>query len=217
MSQASLACPLCERAGARHYHRDRLRDYFECSGCHLVFVPEAQHVSAEAEKAVYDLHENAPDDPGYRRFLQRLVAPLCERLAPASQGLDFGSGPGPAVPAMLVEMGHSVALYDPFYQPDPAALLRTYDFVTATEVIEHLRRPRGDLERLWACVKPGGHLGIMTKLVRDRDAFKGWHYIRDPTHVCFYGRATLSHLANRWRASLSMVASDALILQRPYD
>lgn len=189
--------------------------YLQCPRCALVFVPSDQHVSEDAERAEYDLHENDPTDAGYRRFLSRLVTPMQARLAAGSQGLDFGSGPGPTLSLMFAESGFPTALYDKFYQPDTQVLNRAYDFVTATEVVEHLREPRIDLARMWDCVKPGGLLGVMTKLTRDRDAFATWHYIRDPTHVCFYGRATFSWLARAWRADLSVVASDALILGKP--
>ncbi|WP_245542721.1 hypothetical protein [Psychromonas ossibalaenae] len=36
---------------------------------------------------------------------------------------------------MLHEAGHTVALYDIYYLPDAYVLEKTYDFVTATEVI----------------------------------------------------------------------------------
>ena len=39
---------------------------------------------------------------------------------------------------MLEESGHRVALYDVFYVPDTLALAASYDFITATEVVEHL-------------------------------------------------------------------------------
>ena len=207
-------CPLCLASAVSPYHRDHTRDYLSCSRCQLVFVPAAQHLSEDAEKAAYDLHENDPRDPGYRRFLERLVVPLAERLPRPGSGLDFGSGPGPALVQMFAERGHSMALYDKFYQPDTAVLATGYDFITATEVVEHLRDPRAELTRLWSRIRPGGLLGIMTKLVRDRDAFTRWHYIRDPTHVCFFARSTFEYLARAWQAELTFVANDALIISK---
>ena len=62
------------------------------------------------------------NDAGYRRFLSKLADPLMARLAPGARGLDYGCGPGPALAAMLREAGHEVALYDPFFAPDPAPL-----------------------------------------------------------------------------------------------
>ncbi|HKK23165.1 MAG TPA: class I SAM-dependent methyltransferase, partial [Pseudohaliea sp.] len=172
--------------------------------------------SAQAERAEYDLHRNCVDDPGYRRFLGRLAEPLLAALPPAQRGLDFGCGPGPALAAMLREAGHRVDLYDPFYAPDPAALARRQrDFITATEVVEHLYRPGLELARLWARLRPGGVLGIMTKHVRDREAFDRWHYRNDPTHVCFFSRDSWRWWAGGRRAQLVFVADDALLIHKP--
>lgn len=209
------ACPLCGRGQTAPYHQDRRREYFHCRICRLVFVPRAFHLSRGAEKAEYDRHQNDPDDPGYRRFLSRLFLPLQARLAPGSRGLDFGSGPGPALAAMLTEAGHDVALYDPFYAADSGVLDARYDFITVTEVAEHLHRPGPELDRLYRLLKPGGILGIMTKHVINRDRFARWHYINDPTHVCFFSRPTFTWLAKRWGARLDIVDQDAILIEKP--
>ena len=77
-------------------------------------------------------------------------------------------------------------LYDLFYAPDTQFLQRQYDFIAASEVVEHLHHPRRELERLWSCLKPNGVLGIMTKRVIDQAAFSHWYYKSDLTHVCFF-------------------------------
>jgi 2-polyprenyl-3-methyl-5-hydroxy-6-metoxy-1,4-benzoquinol methylase len=169
----------------------------------------------EAEKAEYDRHQNRPNDPAYRQFLHRLAAPLQARLAPGSQGLDFGSGPGPTLALMLTEAGHEVALYDPFYAHRPAVLNGRYDFITASEVVEHLHHPGRELNRLYRLLKPGGLLGIMTKRVIDHERFIHWHYINDPTHVCFFSRETFAWLTARWRARVDFVDRDVIIFVKP--
>jgi 2-polyprenyl-3-methyl-5-hydroxy-6-metoxy-1,4-benzoquinol methylase len=151
----------------------------------------------DRELAHYRLHRNSPDDLGYRQFLERLVAPLLKRLPQASEGLDYGCGPGPVLAMMLREAGHEVALFDPFFQPDREVLTRTYDFITCTEVIEHFHRPAEEFRKLDALLKPGGWLALMTELQTDATQFTDWHYPRDPTHVVFYRETTLRHLAAR--------------------
>lgn len=207
-------CPLCAAANTVLYHRDRRRDYHRCSDCALVFVPPAFRLSAAEERAVYDQHQNSPDDPGYRRFLSRLADPLCQRLAPGARGLDFGSGPGPTLSVMLAEAGHPMAIYDPFYAPDASVLEATYDFITATEVVEHLFAPGETLARLVGQLHPGGWLGLMTKRVTTRDAFVAWHYILDPTHVCFFSDASLNWLANHLEMELLLPGPDVALLRR---
>jgi 2-polyprenyl-3-methyl-5-hydroxy-6-metoxy-1,4-benzoquinol methylase len=101
----------------------------------------AQHLTPSDEKACYDRHDNRPDDSRYRHFLNRLFSPLSRRLAANSKGLDFGCGPGPTLSVMFEEAGHQVALYDPFYAPDRSALSGPYDFITLSEVAEHMAAP----------------------------------------------------------------------------
>ncbi len=209
-----MDCPLCAATGAGPWHRDQRREYLRCESCRLVFVPPDYHLDPAAERAEYELHENEPADPGYRRFLGRLADPLAGRLAPGARGLDFGCGPGPALAAMLGEAGFEVALYDPFFFPDRTVLSGSYDFITATEVVEHLRRPGEELEALWELLRPGGYLGVMTKLVLDRDAFARWHYKNDPTHVAFFSRETWRWWAECHEADLEFPGADVIVLRR---
>ncbi|MBE9137845.1 class I SAM-dependent methyltransferase [Nodosilinea sp. LEGE 07088] len=218
----ALRCPLCHSDRWREIHRDApcqarpgQRTYYRCGQCNLIFVHADDFLSQSAEKAEYDLHQNSPQDEGYRRFLSRLANPLIARLAPGCDGLDFGSGPGPTLSVMLAEAGHHVALYDPFYANDAQVFDHQYDFVTATEVVEHLRQPRLELDRLWGCLKPGGTLGLMTKLARDDTAFAGWHYHRDRTHICFFSVQTFEWLAALWPAHLTLLEQDVILLRKP--
>lgn len=180
----------------------------------LVFVPPAWYLDAAAERAEYALHRNSIDDPGYRRFLARLAEPLVARLPAAANGLDFGCGPGPALACMLREQGMQVAVYDPFFFPAREVLDGRYDFITATEVVEHLHRPGEELQRLWQLLRPGGLLGVMTKLVLDREAFARWHYKNDPTHVCFFSRQTWRWWARQQGAELTFIGADVILLHR---
>ncbi|WP_232819290.1 class I SAM-dependent methyltransferase [Saccharospirillum mangrovi] len=198
------------------WHRRGERDYWCCHQCQLVSVPVQQRISAADEKAEYDRHENTLDDAGYRRFLSRTFNALVERLPPGSTGLDFGCGPGPALAAMFEEAGFPVALYDLFYRPDSDVLQRRYDFITLTEVIEHLGSPWEVLSMLWQQLHPGGKLAIQTQPVRDQAAFRQWRYIHDPTHIAFYAPATFEWLARRLGAErLETVAADVVILHKP--
>ncbi len=207
-------CPLCG-AASEHFTRDARRDYFRCPSCSLVFVVAGDRVSRAEEKACYDQHQNDPNDQRYRQFLNRLFAPLHERLPPRSRGLDFGSGPGPTLSLMFHDAGHVMRIYDPFYAPDMTALTDTYDFITASEVVEHLHRPREELERLWSLLRPGGWLAVMTKRTGDLDAFNTWHYKKDPTHVVFFAEATFIWLANHWQAELTLADRDVALLHKP--
>lgn len=212
---AEMQCPLCAAREPAPFCSDRRRSYLRCGICSLVFVPPRFHLSREAERAEYDLHQNRLEDTGYRRFLSRLAQPLARRLAPGARGLDFGCGPAPALASLLRDRGFDVSVYDSFYAPDESVLQGDFDFVCATEVVEHLHAPGAVLDTLWGLLRPGGHLGVMTKLVIDREAFSRWHYKNDPTHVCFFSEATWCWWASRRGAELEIIGADVMLLAKP--
>ena len=208
-------CPVCEQHGPRLLARLDERDYLRCRRCAATYLPPEQRPNREAERREYRLHRNAVDDPGYRAFLARLTVPLLERLDPDAEGLDYGCGPGPALAAMLHEAGHPMALWDPLFAPDRSVLQRRYDFITCTEVIEHLHHPRQVFEQLQCLLHPGGLLGLTTCFQTDDARFAGWHYRRDPTHVLFWRRETLEFLAGQLGWSILFPADNVALLQLP--
>jgi len=135
-------------------------------------------------------------------------------LPAGASGLDFGCGPGPVLAEMLAAAGHSVALYDKFYFPDASVLQGAYDFITATEVVEHLEQPRAVLEQLTGLLRPAGWLAIMTKRVRDQAAFARWHYIQDPTHIVFFADHTFIWLSQHLGCRLTVCGPDVVLLQK---
>lgn len=211
----NIFCPLCSSLNTGLFFRDNKRRYMKCRHCCLIFVPEPYWLSRKQEKAVYDRHQNDPSDSGYRRFLSRLSKPLAERIQPGQKGLDFGCGPGPTLSVMLEEEGHLVTLYDPFYHNQVSVFDQTYDFITSTEVVEHLHTPAQTFDTMFGMLRPGGWLGLMTKLATDKEAFTKWHYIRDMTHVCFYSRPTFSYLAERFNVGLTIIGADVILLKKP--
>ncbi|WP_318488449.1 class I SAM-dependent methyltransferase [Photobacterium leiognathi] len=208
-------CPLCHSEQHVLFAEDKNRSYFRCQQCALIFADPNAQLTPEQEKAVYDQHQNNPEDMGYRQFLSRVATPLVERLpANASEGLDFGSGPGPTLSIMLEEMGYNMAIYDPYFAPDPSVLTRQYDFVTCTEAIEHFYQPAKEWGLLLSMIKLGGWLGLMTKLATDADGFKRWHYKNDPTHVSFFSRDTFRFLAKRDDLEVEFVGNDVILLRK---
>lgn len=201
---ASTTCRVCLCGQTEPFAHVDGRDYWRCAECAATFLDGAQLPDPEAERAEYLLHENDPQDAGYRTFLRQLAAPLLRRLPPGQRGLDYGCGPGPALGRMLTEAGHVVRLYDPFFRPDASALEQTYDFITCTEVAEHFHRPGREFAWLNTRLRPGGWLGVMTRFQTDDKRFADWQYRRDPTHVVFYRPQTFQHLAARfgWRCEI---------------
>lgn len=192
------ACPVCLVPSPDPFMTVGTLRYWKCNTCEVRFLDPAQHPAPEEERRQYSLHENDPDDPRYRNFLAKLVTPLAARLCPASKGLDYGCGPGPALAAMMRELGHDMSIYDPFFFPDGEALSRSYDFIACTEVVEHFHHPAKEFDRLHDLLRPGGWLGIMTSFQTDDARFADWHYRKDPTHVVFYREETFQTIA-AWR------------------
>jgi SAM-dependent methyltransferase len=209
-----LSCPLCCATDAyglpvagKLYHR--------CRACELVWLDAAEHLDPEREKAVYDGHDNQVDDPRYRSFLMRAFGEVLSRLPPPASGLDFGCGPGPALIAMGREAGYQMAGYDKFYADLPELLTRQYDFITSTEVIEHIAAPRTVLEMLWGCLKPGGILVLQTQRVLGDERFKSWRYRHDPTHIVFFAEASFRALAARGQAQVEFPHADVAVITKP--
>ena len=107
-----------------------------------------------------------------------------------------------------------MAIYDPYFAPDPSVLTRQYDFVTCTEAIEHFNQPAKEWGLLLSMIKPGGWLGLMTKLATDAEAFTRWHYKNDPTHVSFFSRDTFRFLAQRDGLEVEFVGNDVILLRK---
>ena len=209
-------CPLCTTPDPTLFFCGPQRDYLRCGRCGLIFVPREELLPPFEEKARYDLHENNPADQGYRHFFTQLIQPFLARIGPPPQeGLDFGSGPGPALAQMLADRSYSMSCYDPFYQPDTQALERPYDFVTCTEAMEHFNQPAREWKILLGLLRPGGWMGLMTKLV-DRPAhFPEMHYITDRTHVSFFSRRTFIYLAGRYSLDVKFFGDNVILIHKP--
>ena len=210
---AVSVCPLCESVETYFFQADKSREYYRCRKCLLIHVPANQHLSLEQEKAVYDLHENHIHDLRYRAFLFRIFQPLQAQIKAGACGLDYGCGPGPALAHMFREQDYQMEIYDPIYARQPQVLTRQYDFITCTEVVEHFFEPAVEFNRLFALLKPGGWLGLMTKLATKQQAFNLWHYKNDLTHVCFYSRETFRWLAAKHQSTLAFYGQDAILMK----
>ncbi len=206
-------CPVCETSALVPFQTINDTPYHRCEVCDATVMDPSCWLDERGEKEIYDLHDNNPQDEGYRRFLSRLTNPLLERLKPGASGLDFGCGPGPALAVMLREEGMDMALYDPFFYPDSSALEHRYDFITCTEVVEHLHCPAEVFRRLDKLLKPGGWLGVMTCFQTDDHRFTNWHYRRDPTHIVFYRQSTMAWLAQAYGWALEIPGKDVALFR----
>ena len=209
--KATCACPLCGRSEFTEWHRELGHEYWRCEHCALVFLSPAQRLAFDAEVERYRLHRNNDDDPGYLRFLSRLAAPMIARVPEGARGLDYGCGPSTALALLMTQSGRPTAAHDPVFHPDASALGARYDFVTCSEVLEHIHQPLVALQLMEGLLEKHGKIGIMTRWYDGQEPFGAWSYRRDPTHVCFYSEHTMRWIAEHFGWELSIPATDVAI------
>ncbi len=207
-------CPLCKSVDTAYKTHSKNRDFFCCNNCQLIFVSPKQLLNSEEEKKRYNQHQNNIIDEGYRNFLYEIIIPLLARIKPESKGLDFGSGPFPALAQLLEEENLTLDLYDPFYAKNEIIFTKKYDFITLTEVAEHLYNPSKEFNRLISLLKKGGFLAIMTLRIDTVEDFNNWFYQNDDTHVCFYADATMKHLAKKHNLTLEILSDRVVVFQK---
>lgn len=213
-SNDQTSCPLCHSENTVPFHQLEEKAYFLCQVCDLAFLHPALLPGPAEEFDRYETHQNDPTDLGYITFLSQLIRPMLGFLSPGARGMDFGSGPVPAISHLLKEARYDVASYDIFYADDPEVLTRRYDFITASEVAEHLHSAGETLDRIWACIDPGGIFGIMTGIRTEDIDFQSWYYVRDPTHVIFFSQKTMEWLAEHWNARIIYTKGNVTIYRK---
>lgn len=206
-------CPLCEDSQIHFHFEDKLRAYFKCNSCFLIFVEQENLLELSDEKKIYDLHENDPSDVHYQNFMNRILLPFSKYIK--GEGLDFGCGPGPIISTMINSNEATIYEYDPIFKNHLELLERRYDFLISTEVIEHIYNSKKDFELMLSLLKPLGALGIMTSFYPDdMKLFKSWGYKNDPTHVRFFNERTFEWIAKKYDLDLEVPRKNVAFLKR---
>ena len=207
-------CPLCGTAVAPAIVVGRTR-YAQCPECDLISLDPSLRPLPLDEVLRYTSHHNDADNEGYRSFLARLANPVRSRLSVGTEGLDFGCGPSPVLAGMLTETGCPTVGYDPVFEPRAERLLRQYDFIVCSEVVEHFHHPASAFTLLGGLAVAGGLLGIMTRFHQPGVPFATWWYRRDSTHVCFYSEATMRWIAAHHGWSVEIPETDIVLFTIP--
>lgn len=201
-------CVLCQ-SRTKTIHHPKWGTYYCCPSCEFISKDDEHLLSKDEEHSQYNLHNNSIDDPGYvvffYRFLDQAVFPFADG---GKEGLDFGSGPSPVL-ATLLERNHDyqMDIYDLYYAPEKVYEGKTYDLITSTEVVEHLREPLPYFELFSDLMKENSMLAVMTLFhPNDEELFWDWHYMRDPTHISFYKPRTMEYIASQ--AGLEVIYSN---------
>ena len=200
----SQECPLClSQTVADHFYDDKREwPYFKCHNCELVFRDPKTYLSSSEEKSRYETHNNSIENRGYVKFLSPCVEMLLPHVTKDHIGLDYGSGPGPIIDQLFKPHDISVVNYDPYFNFDEGALEKQYDFVTCTEVFEHMYSPSKDLLKIKKLIKPNGLLLLMTEMYPDKHKFPTWGYRMDNTHVLFMSPKSLDWICESMKFEL---------------
>jgi len=184
------SCPLCEGPQLTPAFKKRTGEhYLKCQDCSLIFLEASFHLATQLEKEQYDLHENEVQDLRYQNFMEPLITEVLNST-PGQRGLDFGCGPTSVLRHLLAPQGFDVSLFDKFYYPETKSLEKKYDFIFASEVVEHLHWPKEEFQLFRKLMEDDGVLVIGTSLYDGVEDLSKWSYAMDPTHISLYSRDT---------------------------
>lgn len=190
-------CPLCG-SNSRNLvcPENDHRQYYHCTCCQLVTVGSQFYPSVAVEVARYREHNNGINQPGYVNFLKRIIDPALAFIEPGAVGLDYGCGPVPTLSELIARNGNTCYNYDPLFKFNHP--LTSYDFIFATECLEHFHYPRKSLEKILGLIKDKGYLFLMTERWESLERFRKWYYKGDPTHVSFFHRDTFEYIKKKY-------------------
>lgn len=206
-------CPLCGAGdGFERVEDVRHRWHRVCGACGLIFVEDEFLPSAGEERARYAKHRNGPHDAGYVSFLRQAVEASAGVLPMGGRGLDFGCGHTPTLRGLLETEGFSCEVYDSFFFPQMPE--GPFEFIFATEVVEHFHVPSRDWRKMAGLLAPRGWLIVMTAPWTTLEEFRTWGYASDGTHVCFYRWETMEWIARAFGMELRATENPRVFLFR---
>jgi hypothetical protein len=221
MSNSSQICKICGMSSDVFGHADVLKKYkvqfFRCAKCGFIQTEKAYWLEEAYSSAI------AAQDVGImQRNLEncRITSAVLSLLFPTlSSALDFGAGHGIFV-RMMRDRGFNFSWSDLYATNDYARGFekeegKTYDFVTAFEVLEHLTEPISTLSEL---MSSSDNLFVSTCLVpQPTPPVPDWWYYMPSSgqHISFYTHASLRVLADRFGKHLLSVGDYHLFSREP--
>lgn len=203
-------CPLC--LSPLTNKKDEY--YYDCGSCKAIVKDRVHYITAEAEKTLYETHNNDVTDVRYQNFTDPITSYVLKEFSPTQKGLDFGSGTGPVISSMLMKEAYDVLQYDPFFAPDQSVFEQKYDYIFSCEVFEHFHHPKVEIDRLVDLLKAGGSLLIMTLIYNDELDFKKWYYRNDPTHIFIYRKKTIEYIAQEKGLEIVVLTDRFIVLRK---
>ena len=167
-----MKCILCNHPDTQIFYREDKKKYYKCPKCSLIFLDNKNYLSSKDERIRYEQHQNFVDDEKYIQFLAKLFVPLKDRLSNHKEGLDFGCGPGPALAKMFNDAGYIMDVYDPYFFPNETIFSKPYDFISCTEVLEHIFDPATVILDLNKILKKREAIASLFFLIKIKQLFR---------------------------------------------
>lgn len=187
------SCKICNTQNTSIIKTKDNKVYHLCKDCRFIRLDPEWHPLPELEKKRYDLHQNDINDQGYRDFLHTAIDKALPFLNKNMKGLDFGCGPAPVLAHLMGNQGYHCDYYDPFYYPELPG--KNYDFIFATECLEHFHNPLTTIREILSKIRHKGLWIIKTNFWKESQDFQNWHYRRDDTHVGFFHFDTINYFS----------------------
>jgi SAM-dependent methyltransferase len=204
-----MTCPLCDSNSQKFYDI-----YFRCPTCDGIFKDPTILPTSVEEKKHYENHQNNVNDLHYQNFVSPITNAIKSQYKNNTSGIDFGCGKAPVIKKVCEDNGYQMECYDIYFFPDKPVLEKKYDFVGASEVIEHFYNPKKEFSLLKSVLKPKGTLFLMTLIYDDTISFATWSYKIDPTHVFFYTKKTFTWIAQNYGFKIITIDKRLIILQK---
>lgn len=198
-----MNCKICESTSRVLFRKRVLArydiDYFQCTACRFVQTEEPYWLDEAYSDAI------TKTDIGLvqrNEEFTRKTATIILALFPKSKSyLDYGGGYGMLV-RMMRDRGFDFYRSDPFCQNLFArgfdanqSAVKTFDLVTAFEVLEHLKDP---LEGIGEMLRHGRNLLFSTLLLPKDEELADWWYLGSEhgQHIALFSREALEHVAS---------------------
>lgn len=179
--------------------------YESCATCG--FLAKLNYLSEEKELARYLLHDNDLNE-GYLKYQKAFLAEIGNFLG--NKVLDFGCGESHLLASLI-----GSDYYDKYFYPNLNIYNNIYDTIIMEEVIEHLKDPILELEKLNQILIEGGKIIVRTQLLKPEINLNNWWYLRDQTHISFYQLKTFEVICELFNYKIIYCNDcDLIILQK---
>ncbi len=219
-----LCCELCGSGKAKLLYPN-LEKVYRCKDCGFIFsfpqpsletlkklYSESYFVSRQSVATGYD--DYIRDEENIRRTFQKRFRTIDRFQTKPGRVLDIGCAAGFFLAVARergwevkgIEISDYAAAYarksgadvycGPLESFEPSGE-KLFDVVTLWDVIEHVRQPRRDLEKIYRLLKPGGWLVLATP---DVDSLTHWLFrerwmgFKDEEHLFFFSGKSMTQL-----------------------